>query len=185
MSPRSPWPLATFVFAERLRSAASDLPTSAVFPKVPPAFGRTQRLSPFFGSITSRLLPALFLVGISHSPECSTMFRAPRPGLIFKFAGLAIFAPNAPAQILGPLNSTSSHSSWSQLIFANRSALKGSSDLQPAESNSGVDPSRCLHLKQKFMTTIAANSMHSALPRMIIFTQPAPPIRCQSTQPLP
>jgi hypothetical protein len=64
------------------------------------------------------------------------------------------------------LNSTSSHSSRSQVrtagamvgpelyspfIFDSQSAFKGSSDLQPVESNSTVDPSQCLHLKQKFM----------------------------------
>ena len=43
-------------------SAASDLPTSTVLPKVPSALRRTYRLSPACGSISSRLL--LVLVGM-------------------------------------------------------------------------------------------------------------------------
>src|ERR1700732_3730365 len=73
------------------------------------------------------------------------------------------------AQTLGPLNSTSSHSSCNQLrtagaiagpelqtpfILDSKSTLKGSSDAQPPDLNSTVDPSRCLHLKLKFMRII-------------------------------
>ena len=63
VSPRSPWPFGTFFFAVRRLSAASDLPTSTVLPNVPSDFRLTNLLSPFFGSINSRLLPAFFRVG--------------------------------------------------------------------------------------------------------------------------
>jgi hypothetical protein len=47
----------------------------------------------------------------------------------------------------------------SSFIFESQSAFKGSSDSQPLELNSIVDPSWCRHFKQKFLGSATSRSV--------------------------